>query len=369
MSAPEPLSGTPDHSSCLGLCLLQYTHPMPSPRIDTRTYPTSYQVDGTPSEFLILVRKFPALIRTVPALIRKSFGRSTRVVCLRSPLDFRGGGTLHSSPYFIILITLSIFNPKYASVTHLYHNPTPPISKFPLVPPFYLLTFLRLPPCHRDASLTSIPTPKAFPDSTPQSPSSYHSATHRSPSRSSSHSSVRATSQDIKDLFLDAATDERSILNAREQQPQSPRAALATHPESKNIPVGPLDRPGKLMTYQTYKTLPARLRSLLYKPQTTKTLDQDDEVQCTLRNLSSSLHSNPNTDPNADGEGDADLDAELREAATDHRSAFSTGMEEEAVLLFLVSSRSLVILTLSDPVESLSIICLSFIANHPIGLL
>jgi len=140
------------------------------------------------------------------------------------------------------------------------------------------------------------------------------------------------------------------------------------------------------MTYQTYKTLPARLRLLLYKPQTTKTLDQDDEVQCTLvgetssilslpswhtsqRNLSASLHSNPNTDPNADGEGDADLDVELREAATDHRHAFLTGMEEEAVLLFLISSRSLVILTLSDPVESLSIICLSFIANHPIGLL
>ncbi|KAG2124735.1 hypothetical protein BD769DRAFT_1669217 [Suillus cothurnatus] len=144
---------------------------------------------------------------------------------------------------------------------------------------------------------------------------------------------------------------------------------LGYPPGVKNIPVGPLDRPGKLMTYQTYKTLPAHLRSLLYKPQMTKTLDQDDEVQCTLRNLSSSLHSNPNTDPNADGEGDADLDAELREAATDHGSAFSTGMEEEAVLLFLVSSRSLVILTLSDPVKSLSIICLSFIANHPIGLI
>jgi len=87
-SAPEPLSGTPDHYSCLGLCLLQYIHPMSLLRIDTRTYSTSYQVDRTPSEFPILIRKFPALIRTVPALIRKSFGRSTRVVCLWSPLDF-----------------------------------------------------------------------------------------------------------------------------------------------------------------------------------------------------------------------------------------------------------------------------------------
>jgi len=87
-SAPEPLSGTPDHYSCLGLRPLQYIHPMPSPRIDTRTYSTSYQVDRTPSEFPILVRKFPALIRMVPALIQKSFGCSTRVVCLRSPPDF-----------------------------------------------------------------------------------------------------------------------------------------------------------------------------------------------------------------------------------------------------------------------------------------
>jgi len=88
MSAPEPLSGTPDHSSCLRLCPLQYFHPMSSLRIDTHIYPTSYQVDGTPSKFPILVWKFPALIRTVFALIRKSFGHSTRVVCLRSPPDF-----------------------------------------------------------------------------------------------------------------------------------------------------------------------------------------------------------------------------------------------------------------------------------------
>jgi len=87
-SAPEPLSRTPDHSSCLRLCPLQYFHPMSLLRIDTRGYSTFYQVDGTPSEFPILVRKFPALIRTVPALIRKSFGCSTRVVCLRSPPDF-----------------------------------------------------------------------------------------------------------------------------------------------------------------------------------------------------------------------------------------------------------------------------------------
>jgi hypothetical protein len=80
-SAPEPLSGTLDHYSCLRLCPLQYIHPMSSLRIDTRVYPTSYQVDGTPSEFPILIRKFPALIR-------KSFGHSTRVVCLRSPTDF-----------------------------------------------------------------------------------------------------------------------------------------------------------------------------------------------------------------------------------------------------------------------------------------
>jgi len=87
-STPEPLSGTPDHSSCLGLYPLQYFHPMSLLRIDTRGYSTLYQVDGTPSKFPILVRKFPALIRTVPTLIRKSFGRSTRVVCLWSPLDF-----------------------------------------------------------------------------------------------------------------------------------------------------------------------------------------------------------------------------------------------------------------------------------------
>jgi len=63
-------------------------HPMSSLRIDTCTYSTSYQVDGTLSEFLILVWKFPALVRMVPALIRKSFGCSTRVVCLWSPPDF-----------------------------------------------------------------------------------------------------------------------------------------------------------------------------------------------------------------------------------------------------------------------------------------
>jgi len=88
VSAPEPLSGTPDHYSCLGLCPLQYIHPMSSLRIDMRICPTSYQVDGTPSKFPILIRKFPALIQTVPALIWKSFRCSTRVVCLRSPTDF-----------------------------------------------------------------------------------------------------------------------------------------------------------------------------------------------------------------------------------------------------------------------------------------
>jgi len=87
-SAPEPLSGTPDHSSCLGLCPLQYFHPMSLLRIDMHGYSTFYQVDRTPSEFPILVRKFPTLIRTVPVLIRKSFRRSTKVVCLRSPTDF-----------------------------------------------------------------------------------------------------------------------------------------------------------------------------------------------------------------------------------------------------------------------------------------
>jgi hypothetical protein len=83
-----PSVSTPYHYSCLGLCLLQYLHPMSSLRIDTCVYPTSYQVDGTLSEFLILVQKFPALIQIVPALIWKSFGCSTRVVCLRSPPDF-----------------------------------------------------------------------------------------------------------------------------------------------------------------------------------------------------------------------------------------------------------------------------------------
>jgi len=87
-STLEPLSGTPDHYSCLGLCPLQYIHPMSSLRIDTRIYPTSYQVDGTPSKFPILVQKFPALIWMVPVLIQKSFGCSTRVVCLQSPPDF-----------------------------------------------------------------------------------------------------------------------------------------------------------------------------------------------------------------------------------------------------------------------------------------
>jgi len=87
-SALEPLSRTPDHSSCLRLCPLQYFHPMSLLRIDTRGYSTFYQVDRTPSEFPILVWKFPALIRMVPTLIWKSFGCSTRVVCLWSPLDF-----------------------------------------------------------------------------------------------------------------------------------------------------------------------------------------------------------------------------------------------------------------------------------------
>jgi hypothetical protein len=67
-SAPEPLSGTPNHYSCLGLCLLQYLHSMSSQKIDTRSYSTSYQVDRTPSEFPILIWKFPALIWVVPTL-------------------------------------------------------------------------------------------------------------------------------------------------------------------------------------------------------------------------------------------------------------------------------------------------------------
>ncbi|KAG1882213.1 hypothetical protein F4604DRAFT_447613 [Suillus subluteus] len=78
-------------------------------------------------------------------------------------------------------------------------------------------------------------------------------------------------------LLLDAATDEGSVLNAREQQPQSPRAVLVAH-QSRNIPVDPLDRPGELRPYQTNTTLPPRLRSLLYKPQTTTTIDEDDRV-------------------------------------------------------------------------------------------
>jgi hypothetical protein len=40
-------------------------------------------------------------------------------------------------------------------------------------------------------------------------------------------------------------------LNARDQQPQSPRAVLAAH-QSRGIPVGPLDQPGELRTYQTH---------------------------------------------------------------------------------------------------------------------
>jgi hypothetical protein len=88
MSVLEPLSGTPDHYSCLGLCPLQYLHPMSSLRIDMHTYSTSYQVDGTPSKFPILIQNFPTLIWTVPVLIQKSFRCSTRVVCLRSPPDF-----------------------------------------------------------------------------------------------------------------------------------------------------------------------------------------------------------------------------------------------------------------------------------------
>jgi hypothetical protein len=87
-STLEPLSGTLDHYSCLGLCPLQYIHPMSSLRIDTYAYPISYQVDRTPSKFLILVWKFPALFRMVSTLIWKSFRCSTRVVCLQSPPDF-----------------------------------------------------------------------------------------------------------------------------------------------------------------------------------------------------------------------------------------------------------------------------------------
>ncbi|KAG2335960.1 hypothetical protein BDR05DRAFT_1006298 [Suillus weaverae] len=59
-----------------------------------------------------------------------------------------------------------------------------------------------LPPCHTVAFLTSI--------STPNTPAAILAA------------SVRATSQDIADLLLDAATatDERSALNAGDRQPQ-----------------------------------------------------------------------------------------------------------------------------------------------------
>ncbi|KAG2351866.1 hypothetical protein BDR07DRAFT_981540 [Suillus spraguei] len=74
--------------------------------------------------------------------------------------------------------------------------------------------------------------------------------THKSHSRSSSHSNIDDTLQDIKDLLLDTATDERSILNAREQQSRSPHAVLAAH-QSGSIPVGPLDQPGELGTYRT----------------------------------------------------------------------------------------------------------------------
>ncbi|KAJ8584222.1 hypothetical protein M405DRAFT_827143 [Rhizopogon salebrosus TDB-379] len=81
-------------------------------------------------------------------------------------------------------------------------------------------------------------------------PHKSHSHSH---SRSSSHSSIRATSQDIEDLLLDAATDERGALSARDQQPQSPRAVLAAHQQSRvGIPVGPLDQPGEIRTYQTH---------------------------------------------------------------------------------------------------------------------
>ncbi|KAG1839991.1 hypothetical protein DFJ58DRAFT_96689 [Suillus subalutaceus] len=73
---------------------------------------------------------------------------------------------------------------------------------------------------------------------------------------------------------------------SREQQPQSPRAVPAAH-KSRNIPVDPLDRRGELGTCQPYTTLPPRLRSLLYKPRTTKTLDEDDRVQSLLHNISS----------------------------------------------------------------------------------
>jgi len=66
MSTPEPLSGTLDHSSYLGVCPLQYLHYMSLLRIDTYSYP--YQVDGTPSEFSILVQKFPALVQMVQRL-------------------------------------------------------------------------------------------------------------------------------------------------------------------------------------------------------------------------------------------------------------------------------------------------------------
>jgi hypothetical protein len=88
MSAPEPLSGTPDHYSCLRLHPLQYLQPMSPLRIDMHSYSTFYQVDGTPSKFPTLIQKFPALVQMVPTLIWKSFGCSTRVVCLQSPLDF-----------------------------------------------------------------------------------------------------------------------------------------------------------------------------------------------------------------------------------------------------------------------------------------
>jgi hypothetical protein len=83
MFTPEPQSRTLVHSSCLELCPLQYLHPMSPLRIDMHSYPTSYQVDGTPSEFPIFVWKFPTLVQMVHMLLWKSFRCSIKVVCLR----------------------------------------------------------------------------------------------------------------------------------------------------------------------------------------------------------------------------------------------------------------------------------------------
>ncbi|OJA20385.1 hypothetical protein AZE42_06678 [Rhizopogon vesiculosus] len=105
------------------------------------------------------------------------------------------------------------------------------------------------------------PHPHPHPQQLPHLQHSQHPNRHliihphksHSHSRSSSHSSIRATSQDIEDLLLDAATDERGALSARDQQPQSPRAVIAAHQQSRGgIPVGPLDQPGELRTYQTH---------------------------------------------------------------------------------------------------------------------